>query len=126
MTGTKYPYKYPSGKGSSHQYVVGCGPVPDLESMKTFSGARNMSEYFWKVELWGKESDTFTWEDVRVVQTRDQISLLNWRHFTKLNSHNVAAPMSHNKHEVTGYIQYRIFLVLPNFGGPLDGGHIIN
>ena len=55
MTGTKYPYKYRSGRGSSHQYVVGCGPVPDLESMKTFSMARNMSEYFWKVEHWGEE-----------------------------------------------------------------------
>ena len=65
---------------------------------------------------------------MRVVQTKDKISLLNWRHFTELNSHNVAAPMSHNKHEVTGYIQYRyvIFLVLPNFGGSLDSGHIIN
>ena len=55
MTGAKYPYKYPSGRGSSHQYVVGCSPVPDLESMKTFSVARNMSEYFWKVEHWGEE-----------------------------------------------------------------------
>ena len=128
MTGTKYPYKYPSGKGSSHQYVVGCGPVPELEAMKTLTVARNMSEYFWMVEHWGKESDTFSWENVRVLQTGDMISLLNWRHFTKLNSHNVAAPISHNKHEVTGYIEYRyvMFLVLPNFGGPLDGGHKIN
>ena len=55
MTGTMYPYKYPSGRGSSHQYVVGCGPVPDLEAIKTFSVARNMSEYFWKVEHWGEE-----------------------------------------------------------------------
>ena len=83
MTGTKYPCKYPSGKGSSHQYVMGCGPVPDLESMKTLLVARNMSKYFWKVELWGKESVSFTWEDVRVVQTRDKISMLNWRHFTE-------------------------------------------
>ena len=44
---------------------------------------------------------------MRVVQTRDQISLLNWRQFTELNSHNVAAPMSNNKYEVTGYIEYR-------------------
>ena len=62
------------------------------------------------------------------MHTRDLISLLNWRHFTELNSHNVAAPVSHNKYEVTGYIEYRyvMFFVLPNFGDPVDGGHKIN
>ena len=47
---------------------------------------------------------------MRVLQTKDKISLLNWGHFTELNSHNVAAPMSHNKYEVTGYIEYRYVL----------------
>ena len=62
MPGTKYPYEYPSGKGSSRQYVVGCGPAPDpaaVAAMRSEVTARNMSRQFWQVELGCRGAENF-------------------------------------------------------------------
>ena len=72
MPGTKYPYEYPSGKGSSRQYVVGCGPAPDpaaVEAMRSEATARNMSRQFWQVErgllLGDAKAQVAWWRTVR-------------------------------------------------------------
>ena len=52
---------------------------------------------------------TFTYDpdDNEVLKNGTKISLLSWQYISKLNSHNVAAPMTSNRQEVSGYVNYK-------------------
>ena len=43
----------------------------------------------------------------KTLQSGDELCLINWRYESRLNSHNVVAPVSRGKHEVTGFLRYK-------------------
>ena len=49
---------------------------------------------------------TFDPDDNEVLKNGTKISLLSWKYNGKLNTHNVAAPMTSNRQEVSGYVKY--------------------
>ena len=42
-----------------------------------------------------------------MIKNGTKISLLSWKFSNKLNSHNVVAPITTNRHEVSGYVDYK-------------------
>ena len=42
-----------------------------------------------------------------ILMNGTKISLHSWKYLNKLNSHNVVAPITTNKYEVSGYVDYK-------------------
>lgn len=97
-----YPLSYADGRGSSYQQQVTCYPFKDRNN-------------WWIVKPAAADGDE---DDSRVplhvdtppqlVRHGDIIELLHGSTLRKLNSHNVAAPLSIDHQEVSGYIDYNV------------------
>ena len=86
-----YPYKYPSGRGSSRQNVIGCAPIPeDLDTI----------DYLWMVEA-HTFKENYNPETPRQIANGSKLLLSGHRFSLYLNSHNVEAGQSRGKYEVS-------------------------
>ena len=67
--------------------------------------------FLWEVlrSIGGKASEKVDWNfDTKpVIENNTILQLNNFKFSTNLNSHNVAAPVSSTKYEITGYVKYR-------------------
>lgn len=85
-----YPYKYPSGRGSSRQNIIGCVPIPeDLDT----------AEYLWMVEA-HPVKENYNPVSPRQISRGSKLLLASHRFSLHLNSHNVEAGQSRGKYEV--------------------------
>ena len=100
--------RYSSGRGSSQQLVLGCeSPVSDA----TLDEKLDSPPFLWEVlrSVGGKVSEKVDWHfDTKpIIKNNSILQFNNFKFSTNLNSHNVAAPESSNKYEVSGYVKYR-------------------
>ena len=71
----------------------------------------NGPSFLWEVvrSIGGKASDKVDWHfDTKpVIMNSSILQLSHFKISTNLNSHNVAAPVSSNKYEVSGFVKYK-------------------
>ena len=101
-------FRYPSGRGSSQQLVLGCEPLVKDASQEYL----NDPSFIWEVlrSIGGKASEKVDWHfDTKpVIKNNSILQLYHFEFSTiSLNSHNVAAPVSSNKYEVSGFVKYK-------------------
>ena len=93
-----YPYKYADGRGSSRQKIVGCAPTPeDLDQM----------DYLFWIQLKSQLFESYDTEYPKHIDMKSTLNIVSHGSMSMLNSHNVAAPMSPSKYEVSGYLKYK-------------------
>ncbi|XP_038131238.1 protein O-mannosyl-transferase 1 isoform X2 [Cyprinodon tularosa] len=95
-----YPIRYEDGRGSSHQQQVTCYPFKDVNN-------------WWIIKDPGRQElvvDT----PPRPVRHGDVIQLVHGMTSRLLNSHDVAAPMSPQAQEVSGYIDFNVSMAAQN------------
>lgn len=93
-----YPVFYDDGRGSSAQQQVTCYGFQDLNN-------------WWVIQRPGTENATLDSPPV-AVKDKDLVNLVHRTTGRKLNSHNVAAPMSPTSQEVSCYVHYENISVL--------------
>ncbi|XP_033647476.1 protein O-mannosyl-transferase 1-like [Asterias rubens] len=89
-----YPFKYDDGRGSSGQQQVTCYSFKDVNN--------------WWIVKDPKSSYIGVTDTPKQIKHGDIIQLVHGRTTRLLNSHDVAAPVSPNFMEVSGYINYNI------------------
>ena len=93
--------RYPSGRKSSQQYVVGCVSHEDKRIHEGFAS----SEALWEI-LDNNRNEKMGWDFYHsdsqpMIKNQTFLHLNNWKFMKDLNSHLVAAPLSPSRTEVT-------------------------
>jgi len=89
-----YPVKYPDKRGSSHQQQVTCYPVKDANN-------------WWLVKRPDRD-DLHVTPPLDKIKHGDIVQLVHGITLRNLNTHNVAAPLSATKQEVSCYIDHNV------------------
>ncbi|XP_053213817.1 protein O-mannosyltransferase 1-like [Panonychus citri] len=92
-----YPVKYSDGRGSSHQQQVTCYSFKDVNN--------------WWIVKRPTIDDLIVSEPRDKIKHGDFIQIIHGMTSRKLNSHDVAAPMSPQHQEVSCYIDYNISMI---------------
>lgn len=95
-----YPIRYENGRGSSHQQQVTCYPFKDVNN-------------WWIIKDPGRQELVVS-SPPRPVRHGDLIQLVHGMTSRFLNSHDVAAPMSPQAQEVSGYIDFNVSMAPQN------------
>nr|CAG4642305.1 EOG090X015P [Evadne anonyx] len=89
-----YPVKYADKRGSSHQQQVTCYPVKDANN-------------WWLVKR-PERDDLLVTPPLDKIKHGDIVQLVHGITMNNLNTHNVAAPMSATKQEVSCYVDHNV------------------
>lgn len=95
-----YPIRYENGRGSSHQQQVTCYPFKDVNN--------------WWIVKDPNRQELVVSSPPRPVRHGDLIQLVHGMTSRFLNSHDVAAPMSPQAQEVSGYIDFNVSMAPQN------------
>ena len=91
--------------------VVGCEAFPGDDSEEYLNSPSLLWEVLNSIGQDGGEASRrkvdWNFDTKPVIKNTSQLHFTNFKLPTYLNSHNVAAPMSSNKHEITGYVKYK-------------------
>ena len=86
---------------------MGCEPLTGEVSQEYLNGP----SFLWEVlkSIGGKAAEKVDWHfDTKpVIENNSILQLSHFKFSTNLNSHNVAAPVSSNKYEVSGFVKYK-------------------
>ncbi|CAG0892996.1 unnamed protein product, partial [Cyprideis torosa] len=93
-------FRYPDGRGSSHQQQVTCYSFKDVNN--------------WWIVKKPQRNDLVVSEPKEVIKHGDIVQLVHGLSSRALNSHDVAAPMSPALQEVSCYIDYNISMPSQN------------
>ena len=109
--------RYPSGRKSSQQYVVGCVLHEDKRIHEGFAS----SQALWEI-LDKNRNEKMGWDFYRsdsqpMIKNQTFLHLNNWKFMKNLNSHLVAAPLSPSRTEVTVLSRIVKFDRIPNILG---------
>lgn len=95
-----YPIRYENGRGSSHQQQITCYPFKDVNN--------------WWIIKDPHRQELVVGSPPRSVCHGDVIQLVHGMTSRFLNSHDVAAPMSPQAQEVSGYINFNVSMTPQN------------
>lgn len=95
-----YPIRYENGRGSSHQQQVTCYPFKDVNN-------------WWIIKDPGRQELVVS-SPPRPVRHGDLVQVVHGMTSRFLNSHDVAAPMSPQAQEVSGYIDFNVSMAPQN------------